>query len=253
MKWMLSLRGLKLTRAFDDKKAAVMSNTCKFWDCDNSVDAGHFYCYTHHQDYQNGRVDECSECGRSKYVQYPLCFECHDKQQEAAAMSNKCKFWDCDNLIRAGHFYCYRHYQDYRNGGVDECSECGRGKDSQYDLCLECFNKQPSYRREYSDAWEEGDAKATKEFYVYILKLDGGKFYAGQTREIRERLMEHRDGTTMSTAGKNPKLVWFTTVSTRDQATELEVELKRLCDKNPREIRRRVRRFQDIVTDLDST
>ena len=106
------------------------------------------------------------------------------------------------------------------------------------------------YDKEFSNKWASEDAEAT-EFFVYILKLDGNVFYAGQTRELRERLMEHRDGDTVSTAGKNPRLVWFTQVSTRDAAVTLEAELKRLCDKNPREIRRRVRRFQDLVEQLD--
>ena len=106
------------------------------------------------------------------------------------------------------------------------------------------------YKREHSERWEAGDAEAT-EFYVYILKLDRGRFYAGQTRELRERLMEHRDGLTKSTAGQNPKLVWFSTVPTREEAVTVEVELKRLCDKNPREVRRRVRRFQDLAQELD--
>ena len=107
-----------------------------------------------------------------------------------------------------------------------------------------------TYRREHSDAWEAKDAEAD-EFYVYVLKLDDGSFYAGQTRELRERLMEHRDGTTRSTVGRSPKLVWFSTVSTRVQATVLEVQLKKLCDRNPREIRRWVRRFRDLVEELD--
>ena len=108
------------------------------------------------------------------------------------------------------------------------------------------------YDKEYSRKWKAGDAGAT-EFFVYILKLDGNAFYAGQTRELRERLMEHRDGDTVSTAGKNPRLVWFTKVSTRDEATTLESELKRLCDENPREVRRRVLQFQDLVQELDFT
>ena len=74
-----------------------------------------------------------------------------------------------------------------------------------------------NYDKEFSEKWASGDAEAT-EFFVYILKLDGNVFYAGQTRELRERLMEHRDGDTVSTAGKNPRLAWFTQVSTRDAA-----------------------------------
>ena len=106
------------------------------------------------------------------------------------------------------------------------------------------------YREEHSDAWSAGDADAS-EFYVYVLKLNDGTFYAGQTREIRERLMEHRDGTTRTTVGKDPKLVWFSTVSTRKQATELEVIVKKVCDRNPREIRRWILKFQDLVDELD--
>lgn len=110
--------------------------------------------------------------------------------------------------------------------------------------------KKGKYNKEYSKKWESGDAEAT-EFFVYILKLDGNIFYAGQTRELRERLMEHRDGDTISTAGRNPKLVWFTKVSSRDEATTIEADLKRLCDQNPREVRRKVRHFRDLVEELD--
>lgn len=109
------------------------------------------------------------------------------------------------------------------------------------------------YRLERSTAWEAGDAKATT-FYVYVLKLTGPMpFYAGQTRELRERLMEHRDGLTKSTAGKEPKLVWFTTVDTRDEATRFERVVKKLCDENPREIRRWIVQFQDLVNACDFT
>ena len=99
---------------------------------------------------------------------------------------------------------------------------------------------------ESSPAWEAGDAEA-RSFHVYILKLDGGEFYAGQTRELRERLSEHRDGRTQSTAGRNPKLVWFTEVSSRQDAKELELELKKSIDRNPRVIRRLMTDFQDLV------
>lgn len=91
---------------------------------------------------------------------------------------------------------------------------------------------------------------ATK-FFTYILKLEGGVYYVGQTRELRERLMEHRDGLVKTTSGKNPKLVWFTTVSSRKQSLALESELSRVYKSNPREIRRIVRSFQDLVEQLD--
>ena len=106
------------------------------------------------------------------------------------------------------------------------------------------------YKPEYSEAWDQADATADR-FFVYVLKLDGGEFYAGQTRELRERLSEHRDGRAKSTAGRNPKLVWFGIVGTREAATAMEVELKKLVHSNPREIRRMVLSFRDLTSELD--
>ena len=45
--------------------------------------------------------------------------------------------------------------------------------------------------------------------------------------------MEHRDGRTEPTAGRDPKLVWFTVVETRDEATRFESVVKKMCDQNP--------------------
>ena len=121
-------------------------------------------------------------------------------------------------------------------------------------MCLDCEQQpqqsEPQYRREHSKAWEARDADADV-FFIYILKLDGGQFYAGQTRELRERIAEHRDGATKTTAGKHPKLVWFKAVDTREEAEELEVALKVLCNKNPREIRRWITKLKDAVDLLD--
>lgn len=174
-----------------------------------------------------------------------------------------CLFWDCGVAIRSDHVMCYDHYAELQDGLVDECPGCNRAKYAEYEVCLDCYRKphrppqsrasRPShqwYKPEYSAAWAKGDAKAS-EFFVYILKLDGGQFYAGQTRELRERMSEHRDGKTQSTGGRNPKLVWFTTFPTREAATSMEVEMKKLVDANPREIRRMVIKFRDFVKELD--
>ena len=166
-----------------------------------------------------------------------------------------CEMWNCEQPIRSRYFLCGDHYDEYRDGLLDKCPGCDRFKDVQYERCIECNNldqrsKAGPYRREHSKAWELGDAEAT-EFFVYLLKLKDGTFYAGQTRELRERLMEHRDGQTKSTAGKDPKLVWFEVVDTREDAEEMEAELKHLRDKNLREIRRMVLDFQDLVKELD--
>lgn len=184
---------------------------------------------------------------------------------ERVYKANTCLFWDCSIPIRVDHFLCYDHFLDFREGEIDECSGCGLAKYAQYDVCLDCYRavgppqrkavgssraKNRWYKTEYSSAWDRRDAAAVR-FYVYILKLDGGNFYAGQTRELRERLSEHRDGKVQSTKGRNPKLNWFGIVGTREAAADVEVELKKLVTSNPREIRRMVRSLQDLVTELD--
>lgn len=182
--------------------------------------------------------------------------------------TNVCLFWDCTVPIRRDHIFCYEHYEDLQEGLIDECPSCGLAKDVQYEVCLDCYraernkprretqSRPPSsntwYKPEYSPTWEKRDATADR-FFVYILKLDGGHFYAGQTRELRERLSEHRDGRVNTTAGRHPQLVWFGVLPTREAATTTEVHLKKLVDSNPREVRRMVIGFRDLVGELDYT
>ena len=64
-------------------------------------------------------------------------------------------------------------------------------------------------------------------------------------------MSEHRDGLVQSTARKDPKLVWFAALPSRDAAPFTEVELKKLIDANPREIRRMAVGFSDMVRELD--
>ncbi len=101
-----------------------------------------------------------------------------------------------------------------------------------------------------SKAWAKRDA-AAESFYAYVLKLDDGSFYVGQTRELRERMVEHRDGKTASTAGKNPKLQYFEEYRTREAAMTRETELRKTAQRNGREIRRMVTHLQDLVRELD--
>ena len=177
-----------------------------------------------------------------------------------------CHFWSCSRSIREDHFFCYEHFLDFKDGLIDECPGCNRGKDVQYGVCLQCKRNPPPhltrlraekahsrrqwYKPEYSALWEHGDASATQ-FFVYILKLDGGDFYAGQTRDLRARLTEHRDGRVQSTAHRGSKLVWFGGVPSREEATRIEVMLKERIDKNPREIRKMVINFRDLMRELD--
>lgn len=177
------------------------------------------------------------------------------------AQAKTCDFWDCDAPIRSAYVLCYKHYGELQGGLIDKCPGCGRSKHRQYERCLSCNDtpqrrpyaapeRQHPYRPEHSEAWEKRDA-AADHFFVYILKLDEGKFYAGQTRELRERLSEHKDGRVESTKGRHPKLVWYGLLPTRKEAASTEVSLKKLIDSNPREVRRMVISFRDLVRELE--
>lgn len=120
---------------------------------------------------------------------------------------------------------------------------------------LECYNcHQPSDIQEgKTPAAEIEDNHSTTEFFVYILTLDGGAYYVGNTNDLHARLQEHRTNMSQSTKGRNPKLVWFTTVPTRPEAEHLEKELNNLNAnaQTRREIHRMVVRFKHLVVELD--
>ena len=167
-----------------------------------------------------------------------------------------CGYQGCGERIPPWFELCVSHNSAKQKGEIDQCPNCGQYKAANYPLCRSCNaasrnqaapGAHPNtYEPESNPKWDAADQEGDV-FFIYILKLDGGKFYAGHTRELRERMGEHRDGKTRSTAGKNPLLVWFEVVDTREDAAEGEAYLKELIDKNEREVRRMVNAFQDIV------
>ncbi|MCH7607950.1 MAG: GIY-YIG nuclease family protein [Chloroflexi bacterium] len=173
-----------------------------------------------------------------------------------------CEFWSCQEEIREDHFLCRDHHSELQQDLINKCPSCGRYKDAQYETCLDCHAKpRPRTTRETNTryrtrqdpdpSWEAGDAEATS-FFTYVLKLDGGQFYVGQTRDLRARLMEHRQGTGADAPrGKHPKLQWFAVMSTRRQAMAKEKQLKELLKQNPREMRNLIIGFRDIYRELE--
>ena len=88
--------------------------------------------------------------------------------------------------------------------------------------------------------------------YLYILKLDGGKYYIGQTNDVELRLQGHRDGLTKSTTGRNPRLVFFEERrGNKEELIEEEDFLTELNAKNPRAIRRIVNDWQRLMKLVD--
>jgi predicted GIY-YIG superfamily endonuclease len=178
-----------------------------------------------------------------------------------------CAYWSCQREVKGRNFLCSDHYEDYQEKLIDKCPNCGRYKDQEYEFCLDCKNrlrialrpkvftngngKKARHKAEHSKAWEKAD-EGVGRFFVYVLKLDNGEFYIGHTRELRERLSEHRDGKTTSIAGRQFHLQYFEVLSTREAAELREVELKKLRDKNPRQIRRMIIGFQDLLREVNS-
>ena len=103
-----------------------------------------------------------------------------------------------------------------------------------------------------SNSWRKKDEGITK-FYVYILKLDNGDLYVGHTRELRERMLEHKEGITRSTAGEHPKLRYFEILPSREKAMIREQEIKVLIKNNRREIFRMITEFRDLVSEVDNS
>ena len=70
--------------------------------------------------------------------------------------------------------------------------------------CYHCH--QPSDIQEGSaSAAEVEDDPSTTEFFVYVLTLDGGAYYVGNTNDLHARLQEHRMNMYQSTKGRKPK------------------------------------------------
>jgi predicted GIY-YIG superfamily endonuclease len=184
-----------------------------------------------------------------------------------STITKTCAYWSCRQEVKGRNYLCSDHYEDYREHIIDKCPDCGRYKDEEYELCLDCRNKlrvfsqsngnritngkKTKYKIEHSKSWEKADEGAEC-FFVYILKLDNGEFYVGHTRELRERLAEHRDGNTASIPEGRFRLQYFETLPTREAAEQREVELKRLREKNLRQIRRMIIGFQDLLREVSS-
>jgi putative endonuclease len=90
------------------------------------------------------------------------------------------------------------------------------------------------------------DQKA-EHFYTYILKLSDNSYYIGFTRDLRERIIEHKDGYTISTKGKNPQLKYFETFNSRPEAEKREKQLQFTNKHNHRELLRIINNFQDLI------
>jgi len=175
-----------------------------------------------------------------------------------------CGYWDCNKRIPDDAFLCAEHYEDWANGFLDQCPECGRLKDKMYRLCLDCYygrrvtswEPPPAMpvikhqtKVEYSDSWVNGYMRSDR-FFVYILEFNDGNFYVGHAKDLRKRVSEHRDPEKSSDAMRNPKLQYVQIVATQKAAELRETELKRLINSNPEQIRLMIYDFRGQMRQL---
>ena len=102
-------------------------------------------------------------------------------------------------------------------------------------------------RRGYYDPEDLGEeqdrrdaAMPGRRYYVYVLETDRGH-YVGHTARLADRVLEHAEGDSASTAGANPELAWTSgPLGTRAEAARFEAAMKALRD-------RRAERFREIT------
>ena len=157
----------------------------------------------------------------------------------------ECLYAACGREIPPDHYLCRRHYSMLAENQVEPCpgEGCGRFKSSDYYLCTNCAMLiQP----ESEPSWDAGDEEAA-EFFAYLLVSAAGEWYAGHTRNLRNRVWWHGTNRCKSTEGKDFGLVWFDTFPTRAEAADRELDLKRLIATRPYAVLDLVFAFQDRI------
>ena len=84
-------------------------------------------------------------------------------------------------------------------------------------------------------------------WHVYILKLDAGGTYVGQTNNLEARLAEHASGTGAHATKEPHRLVWFNQTYDRDSARRMEGRLKRSLARDGALLDQLVERFTRLA------
>lgn len=177
---------------------------------------------------------------------------------------NICGHWDCNKEIPDGDFLCAKHYEKWIDGFIDRCPKCGRFKDIKYYLCLDCYfgrpvkprkapaaipNSKKYPRIDYSEAWTDGYLSREKRF-IYVFELDDGVFYVGHTGDPQNLVSRLRESKESPIAGYNPRLQYLE-IAVNEEAAELrELELKKLIESNPDQMRMMAQDFRDQMREL---
>ena len=156
----------------------------------------------------------------------------------------ECRFWDCDR--GTGYTWCYEHYGAFKKGEVDLCPGCGKGKWLKFGVCGRCRGQEvggdersrvdSNRAEEVAEIAERPVFGGVAVYFVYLLSVDGKGWYAEYSDDVDERLREHRSGRVRFTAGRGVELRWFGMVPTREQAVELQGQLRLIGERDPREL-----------------
>ena len=188
-----------------------------------------------------------------------------------------CRYGGCGAGVNVLLDYCDAHFKAFGRGEVDECFECGSGKFSKNDLCDSCFDRRYGHLGYKNGLLGSGTGTGVRGatevagmvsvgemvsapaslglgdgFYVYLLALMGGGWYASYTGDIGVRLMEHRTGLVRATSGRKPRLVWFSMVPTKLQAVALDAQLRLVIRGKCRdELAKWASQFLEAVSNVD--
>ena len=125
------------------------------------------------------------------------------------------RFWSCSTSLMEGDSWCCTHRRAFRRGLLDDCPECGPGKELRFPTCLECrraFRARPGEGRSPVGA-------APRECCVYVLHLKDHSSLRWLYPRHEGAPHEAQDGTILHpTAGCTPRPGWFTVVESRTAA-----------------------------------
>ena len=152
---------------------------------------------------------ECARCGRNKPPWFEFCPKCYAIVQTEQLKPNTCGEQDCNEVIDDDHYLCRAHWQQFREGTISECPECGEYKPASYPRCRRC-NTQSDYqprtnrpqgstpkpkasntRRPYDHHDGEDDAKAKDKRHWFNLQDNGVCNYCGKRYPYDKLQVEH--------------------------------------------------------------
>ena len=156
---------------------------------------------------------ECARCGQRKPREFKFCPKCYAIVQTEQLKPNTCDEQDCNEVIDDEHYLCRVHWQQFRQGRISACPECGEHKPANYPLCRRCnaqSDRQPAAyarnprpkgnsprqqasntRRPYKHHDGDDDAKAIDKRYWFNRQDNGVCNYCGNRYPYDHLEMEH--------------------------------------------------------------